>query len=117
MIGQKVPLKMYTDSKSLFDIITKCSHTTEKRLMIDVAAVREGYERFEISDIGFIRSEHNIAVGLTKLNGSKALLRMLGGTICHPTEQWIIRTVTQSDDKKEGMLEPHMEERLSSDHH
>ena len=35
------PLEIYTDSKSLFDVITKCFQTLERRLMIHLQAVRD----------------------------------------------------------------------------
>ncbi len=59
-------LIMFTDSKQLFDFITQASHTTEKRLMIDVAAAREAYYRHEISNVGLIAGEDNIPDCLTK---------------------------------------------------
>ena len=40
-LQQKLPLQMLTDSKSLFDVISKGSRTSERRLMIYMASVRE----------------------------------------------------------------------------
>ena len=56
ILGRNIALQMFTDSKSLFDVITKCSSTTEKRLMIVISTVITAYESFEISEVGFIRS-------------------------------------------------------------
>ncbi len=36
ILERKVHLTMFTDSKILFDVITKCSQTQEKHLMIDL---------------------------------------------------------------------------------
>eukprot|EP00171_Calliarthron_tuberculosum_P022791 IDg22791t1 len=44
ILQRRVALQMLTDSKSLFDIITKCSNSTERRLMIDMEAIREAYQ-------------------------------------------------------------------------
>ena len=83
----------YSNSKSLFDIITKCSNTAEKRLLIDVKAVREAYENFEVSDVGFLRSDQNPADSFTKLNCNAALNRILSENKCDfHISQWIIRT-------------------------
>jgi hypothetical protein len=60
------PLTILTDSKTLFDVITKASYTREKPILIDLASVWEGYRRFDIDDIGLISSEENLADGLTK---------------------------------------------------
>ena len=84
---------MYTDSKSLFDVITKCSQTQERRLIIDLQAVRDAYKTHETSNVGFIHGPNNPADGMIKpfkcdplnnyLRTSKAMF---------PVEQWVIRS-------------------------
>ena len=66
ILGQSIRHKM-------FDVITKSSHTTEKRLMIEVTAAREAYNRHEISNVGLVPGEVNPADGLTKPGYCKAL--------------------------------------------
>eukprot|EP00171_Calliarthron_tuberculosum_P000537 IDg537t1 len=71
--SRRIPVQLFTDSKSLFDVISKGSRTSEKRLMLDIAAAREGFRNKTISDIGFVRSSSNIADGLTKAMSQAAL--------------------------------------------
>ena len=91
-VSRAVPMHLMTDSKSLFDIISKGSRTSEKRIMLDIHAARQAYQAQEISNIGFVRSCDNLADGLTKANMQKSLLNLLKTghheVIC---EQWIIR--------------------------
>lgn len=88
-----IPLHMMTDSLQLFDVITKGSATTEKRLMIDVAAARESYNKYEISNVGLVASDYNIADALTKEKCNPALEELLRtGKDMNPVKQWIIRT-------------------------
>lgn len=85
MLGKSIPFTMFTDSKSLFDVLTKCSITTEKRLMIDIKTVREAYDRQEVSDVGFLRSEFKAADTFTKVGHNKALANVLAQQRCaHP---------------------------------
>lgn len=93
VLGRQVPvLAMLTDSKGLFDVITKNSITSERRLMIDLLAARQAYSRLEISDIGLVRTQYNPADAFTKVGRCSALERMLDlGVIDHPVEQWVIR--------------------------
>jgi len=87
-----IPLHLLTDSKALFDIISKGSRTSEKRMMLDIAAAREGFRDHVISDIGFVRSAHNLADGLTKPMQQAALQRVIrSGRLTTQAEQWIIR--------------------------
>ena len=72
-----VPLMLYTDNKSLFDVVSKGSRTAERRLMLDIAVERNAFHDREISDIGFLRSRHNIADGLTKPMQQAALRTVL----------------------------------------
>ena len=91
ILQQYIPLSMMTDSKSLFDVIIKCSDTTEKSLLIDLFAVREGYRRQDISNIGHIRSEFNPADSFTKLTSSAVLDSVLTDNMLqHPIAKWVI---------------------------
>lgn len=93
MTNNRLALKMFTDSMSFFDVITKNTTTTEKRLMIDVQAVREAYERMEVSDVAWIESAMNPADPLTKLKSNPILDCILDECIVeHDIGQWIIRT-------------------------
>ena len=49
------------DSKSLFDVITKCSKTQERRLMINLQAFRDAYAVYDTSNVGFTRGRNNPA--------------------------------------------------------
>lgn len=87
-------MKILTGSERIFRIIVKASITTAKRLMIDVRAVREEYQLGEISEVGWIRSAHNLADGLTKYEKSKILVDFLErGRLTTSVEQWVIRKV------------------------
>eukprot|EP00171_Calliarthron_tuberculosum_P008498 IDg8498t1 len=87
MLQQEIPLQIFTDSRSLFDVIVKATKTSERRLMIDVAACREAYERHEIADIGLIRSEHNLADCFTKVMlPVQLMIVMATAKLNHPVE-------------------------------
>lgn len=77
IMSKKIPLRIVTDSDSLFKVITKSSNMMEKRLMIDVQAVREAYHEREIDDMGWIKSEVNLADRLTKMNKSDLIQRTI----------------------------------------
>ena len=70
-----VPMHL-TDSNSMFDIISKGSQTSEKRIMLDIHAARQAYRNQEISNIGFVKSSPNIADGLTKAKMRNNLLKL-----------------------------------------
>ena len=61
-LGQPVPMHLLTDSKSLLDIISKGSRTSQKRIMLDIYATRQAYNSNEISNIGFVRSSYKLAM-------------------------------------------------------
>lgn len=73
LILRRVPLQFLTDPKCLFDVISKGSRTSEKRLMLDTAAAHEKFRTADVSDIGLVRSEDNLADDLTKAMQRPAL--------------------------------------------
>ena len=92
LYGRRIPLNMFTDSKQLFDVVTKASHPTEKRLLIDIAAARQAYNRQDMSNVGLIASDNNIADALSKVRGCGALDALLRtGVDRTPVVQWVIR--------------------------
>ncbi len=68
---------MLKNSKSLFVVTFKSSYTTEKRLMINLAAAKEAYKNMEISDIGFTRNEFNCAEAFKNVGHCESIERVL----------------------------------------
>lgn len=91
IMRKRVPITIFTDSLSLFDVTSKATTTLEKRLMIDIESVREAYVNRELEKLGFIRTQHNPAIAFTKIVNCKALDDALNGKLEHPIEQWIDR--------------------------
>jgi hypothetical protein len=56
ILKRSVDILMYTDSLSLFDLITNSFTTAEKRLMIDLVVMKEAYDRMEITQLAFLRT-------------------------------------------------------------
>jgi hypothetical protein len=92
ILKRSVDILMYIDSLSLFDVITKSSTTAEKRLMIDLVVVREAYDRMEIAQLAFLRTNWNLAYALTKVSRNTYLETILTTeTIDHLVAQWVVR--------------------------
>jgi hypothetical protein len=51
IIHMDIPLILATDSKSLYDCFVRLGTVTEKRLMIDIMAMRQAYERREVAEV------------------------------------------------------------------
>lgn len=67
-------LIILTGSRSLLNIFTNLLTTGEKRLMINLNAVKACYGKFEINDLTFISSEDSTADALTKVK-EKSILK------------------------------------------
>jgi hypothetical protein len=68
-----IPIIVCTDSYSLYECLVKLGTTKEKRLMIDIMAIRQSYERRELLEIRWINGQDNLADAMTKSNPNKAL--------------------------------------------
>ncbi|CCD55570.1 hypothetical protein BofuT4_P155610.1 [Botrytis cinerea T4] len=90
--ARKIPLVICIDSKSLYDCLTKLGTTNEKRLMIDVMAIREAYEKREIVEIKWIDGESNPADAMTKSKPCQALKDLVdNNTITIKVTEWVDR--------------------------
>ena len=75
LLGVKIPpVIAFTDCKSLYDNIGTSHIVTEKRLRIELAALREHVKKGELS-LEWINSKSQIADALTKEGASAELLR------------------------------------------
>ncbi len=59
--GRKILIYLITDAKLIFDKITEHSGMNEKRLMIDITALRQSYPSGEITNFGHVSPEFNLA--------------------------------------------------------
>jgi hypothetical protein len=92
MLCREVPIIVYTDSLSLFDVLTKYTVPREKRLMIDVMAIKNAYKNCELDTIASIRTQYNPADVLTKIMKSDVLSNVIKNSqLSHPVERWIVR--------------------------
>lgn len=91
-LAQFVPLRIFTDSKQVFDVITRGKRPTERRLAIDPTGAREAYERREIDRVGLVRGLENPADSLTKLRGNSKLKQLIETSMDEtPVQDWIVR--------------------------
>lgn len=102
MANINIPLKMVTDSDSLFKVIVQSSTTTERRLMIDIEASREAYRERKIDNMGWIRSDGNLADGLTKINKTDLIQQVMRtGRLGRIADQWVIRPRVETSNSTE----------------
>lgn len=61
-----MPVKMYADSLSLFDIVMKATTVSDERLMFVLQFVEEKYQQKEVQDLMFMRSAYNLVDTITE---------------------------------------------------
>jgi len=89
-----IPLVICTDSRSLYDCLTKLGTTHEKRLMIDIMVLRQAYENRDIAEVRWIDGKDNPADALTKSTTTGALKELVdGNTLRIRTNGWVERAV------------------------
>lgn len=89
-----IPLIICTDSRSLYDCLTKLGTTHEKRLMIDIMVLHQAYENREIAEIRWIDGKDNPADALTKFTAAGTALKSLvdSNTLHIRTNGWVERS-------------------------
>ena len=67
------PIIIYTDSYSLYECLVKLRTIKEKRLIIDIIALRQSYEKRELTEVRWINRQDNPADIMTKATPNKML--------------------------------------------
>jgi hypothetical protein len=68
-----VPIVVCTNSFSLYECLIKLGTTKEKRLMIDIMALKQAYEQKDVFEIRWIDGQDNPADAMTKATPNRAL--------------------------------------------
>jgi len=87
-----IPMIVCSDSYSLYECLVKLGTTKEKRLMIDIMALRQSYERRELHEVRWINGNDNLADAFTKGNPNKSLEQFVDGNKATiRVEGWVSR--------------------------
>ena len=87
-----VPIIVCIDLYSLYKCLVKLGTTKEKRLIINIMALRQSYERQELFEIRWINSLNNPANAITKANLNKAFKTFVNtNTLRVRIEGWVKR--------------------------
>jgi hypothetical protein len=73
----QTPIVVCTNLYLLYEYLVKLGITQEKRLMIDIIALRQSYKRREITEIRWIDRKDNPADAMTKSTPNKALKKFI----------------------------------------
>jgi hypothetical protein len=88
----RIPTVVYTDSYSLYECLVKLGTTKEKRLMIDIMALRQSYERRELHEVRWIHGDDNLADAFTKGTPNKSFERFVSNNEATiRAEGWVSR--------------------------
>ena len=70
-----VPIKCYTDNKSLLDTLNSNKNVDDRRLRIDLAVLQDMLHKGEINHVSWVDTSHQLANCLTKRGASAEQLR------------------------------------------
>jgi hypothetical protein len=89
-----------TDLYSLYKCLVKLGTTQEKRLMINIIALRQLYKRREITEIRWINKKDNLADAMTKSTLNKALEKLIDtNQLGVRVEGWVQRKEVNSTEE------------------
>lgn len=77
LINRDVQMRLYTDSKTLFQSVTNLTSMTEKRLLIDIASLRDAYRNGDLQHLAHIDTADNPADGMTKSKATGTLVKAI----------------------------------------
>lgn len=98
IMKQRIPPHMITDSRGLFGMIKRNSCSAERWLMIDMAAIRQAYQRWDIDGIAYGSGASQLAGSMTNIVQSGSLLNSMASEMTFKATQWVMRSNIQGSD-------------------
>jgi hypothetical protein len=96
----QTPIVVCTDLYLLYECLIKLGTTQEKRLIIDIIALRQSYERREITEIQWIDKKDNLADAMTKSTPNKAFKKLINtNQLGVQVEGWVQRKEVDSTEE------------------
>jgi hypothetical protein len=93
----QTPIVVCTNLYLLYECLVKLGTTQEKRLMIDIIALQQLYERRKITEIRWIDEKDNPADVMTKSTPNKALEKLIDtNQLGVQVEGWVQRKEVNS---------------------
>lgn len=88
---KKILVIFCTESFSLYECMIKLGTTKEKRLMIDIMAIRQSFGRRELLEIHWIKEDSNPADAMTKSRSNNNLKNLISIEIDVKVQGWFKR--------------------------
>lgn len=85
ILGKEIPIHVFIDFRTTFNVLAKSGGSIEKILQIDAAALRESLRAGRIRQIGFIEGKNNRLTILPILDEQNPLLQLLRTNRSNPT--------------------------------
>lgn len=105
LLGRKVHIDAYVDSRTVFNVVAKTAATLKKRIQLDVHALRESHTNGELRNIEWIPGTQKVSDGLTKgiINSDHPLWQlMVSNKLRIKATGWVrnnISSATQANQK------------------
>ena len=89
----RIPVRLFTASKSLLDTITSLSGVTENWFLVEISALLDDFDSGELDNTGHVSSECNLDYALTNKKKCHLMKELLAtGKLQHSVNQWIVHT-------------------------
>ena len=91
LLNRPMKIRVFTDSRTLFDSIVSLCTIAEKRLMIHIFCPREAYRRGKLANLGWIRLQHNFGADVNTKDLKNSALNDVfrSSTIKTPVQQGV----------------------------
>jgi hypothetical protein len=105
-----VPVVICTNSFSFYECLMKLGTTKEKRLIINIIAIRQAYEQQNVLDIRWIDDRNNPANAITKAGPNRAFEQLINNNkLIMRLQKWVKRNREKFNERKKSHNENNLQ--------